>query len=604
MLQSETRVCQNCKNSFTIDASDFDFYEKIKVPPPTWCPECRRIRRMMWRNERTLYKREDAKTGKLIFSQFSPRAPVRIYDVDFWRSDEWDPSEYRKNYDFSCPFFEQFYNLLSSVPLISRFIVGNFINSDYCMNASYLKNCYLVFATTAAENTLYSVTATYCKDSMELYSCKECELCYNSIFCTKCSRSHFSFNCESCLDVWFSRDCIGCSYCFGCSNLRNKSYYIFNNPYSKEEYFKKIEEFDLGSSNAINELNRRSNQIWNLSPVKFLNGLHNVSVSGNYIFNSKNVFDSYRVWGGEDCKHCQDLVTPTSRDCQDFNSYGLNAELVYECCVVGTNVSGLKFCWLCDTNCTEIQYSILCNNSSNLFGCIGLRSKQYCILNKQYTKEEYERLVPKIIEHMNKMPYIDKKGRVYKYVEFFPPELSPFAYNETIAQEYFPLTKEEALKQGYSWKEPEERNVKPDIKTDELPDHIKDVKDSIIGKVIQCAHSKIKEDGTLEQGCNEQCTTAFKIIEPELQFYRRMNLPLPRLCPNCRHYQRLKQRNPLKLWHRKCMCGGRTSENGVYKNTIKHFHGNQPCPNEFETSYSPDRPEIVYCEKCYLAEVV
>ena len=94
------------------------------------------------------------------------------------------------------------------------------------------------------------------------------------------------------------------------------------------------------------------------------------------------------------------------------------------------------------------------------------------------------------------------------------------------------------------------------------------------------------------------------IIPQELEFYRKMNLPLPRLCPNCRHYQRIKQRNPLKLWHRKCMCGGRTSDSGIYKNTIEHFHGNNPCPNEFETTYNPNRSEIVYCEKCYLAEVV
>jgi hypothetical protein len=193
---------------------------------------------------------------------------------------------------------------------------------------------------------------------------------------------------------------------------------------------------------------------------------------------------------------------------------------------------------------------------------------------------------------------------VYKYGEFFPPELSPFCYNETIAQEYFPLTKKEALEQDYQWKEPEERNIKPDLKTNELPDHIKDVSDEIIGKIIQCQHAKIKEDGTLETTCNEQCTTAFKIIEPELAFYKRMNLPLPRLCPNCRHYQRLKQRNPLKLWHRKCQCNGDKSENGVYQNTIEHFHGKEPCPNEFETSYAPERKEIVYCEQCYLQEVV
>jgi len=183
---------------------------------------------------------------------------------------------------------------------------------------------------------------------------------------------------------------------------------------------------------------------------------------------------------------------------------------------------------------------------------------------------------------MNNLPYIDGQGRVYKYGEFFPLELSPFCYNETIAQEYFPLTKEEALKQGYKWKDREERNYQIDIKTKDIPNDIKDVNDDIIGKVIECEH----------QGkCNEQCTEAFKIIPAELQFYKRMNLPLPHLCPNCRHYQRLKQRNPLKLWHRQCMC-----------DKTNHLHKGK-CEVEFETSYSPDRSEIVYCEKCYQQEV-
>ncbi|MEY4731411.1 MAG: hypothetical protein RL681_357, partial [Candidatus Parcubacteria bacterium] len=245
----------------------------------------------------------------------------------------------------------------------------------------------------------------------------------------------------------------------------------------------------------------------------------------------------------------------------------------------------------------DIRYSINCHASSHLFACIGLRNKQYCILNKQYTKEEYEALVPKIIEHMNDMPYIDAKGGVYKYGEFFPPELSPFAYNETIAQEYFPLTKEEALKQGYRWRDPDTKQYVVTKKPESLPDHIKDVDDTILTDTVGCLHN-----GT----CNEQCTAAFRIIPEELQFYRRMNLPIPRLCPNCRHYERLKQRNPLKLWHRQCMCAGSTnsSQGGTtYQNTATHQHQGS-CTNEFETSYAPESTAIVYCEQCYNAEVV
>ena len=176
---------------------------------------------------------------------------------------------------------------------------------------------------------------------------------------------------------------------------------------------------------------------------------------------------------------------------------------------------------------------------------------------------------------MNKIPYRDKKGKIYKYGEFFPVESSPFAYNETLAQEYFPLTKEQIIKQGYRWYDKPKPEYKPTVKAKALPDNIKDVDNSILKEVIEC------QTGTVPDSC--QGSGAFRIIPSELKFYKKMNLPLPRFCPDCRHQERIKQRNPLKLWKRKCM--------------------NKPCPNTFQTTYAPDRKEIVYCEKCYLKEI-
>src|SRR3989338_3955733 len=134
-----------------------------------------------------------------------------------------------------------------------------------------------------------------------------------------------------------------------------------------------------------------------------------------------------------------------------------------------------------------MRYAAYCyNNNSNLFGCVSLRNQSYCILNKKYTKEEYEALLPKIIQHMKDMPYTDKKGRTYSYGDFYPTEIAQFDYNETSAQEFFPLTKEEAIAQGYSWKENKERNYKITIEPKSLPDNVKDAPDSITGGVIGC----------------------------------------------------------------------------------------------------------------------
>ena len=184
---------------------------------------------------------------------------------------------------------------------------------------------------------------------------------------------------------------------------------------------------------------------------------------------------------------------------------------------------------------------------------------------------------------------------MYKYGEFFPIEISPFAYNETIAGEMFPLDKKKVLELGFKWKEAEERQYVPTKKVNEISDQIQEVSDSVVNEVLECAH---------QGGCQDQCTSVFRIMPEELAFYRNLKIPLPRLCPSCRHYQRVKQRNPIRLWHRKCQCAGAASENQIYKNTAEHSHKETHCPNEFETSYAPDRPEIVYCEQCYQAEVV
>jgi CxxC-x17-CxxC domain-containing protein len=92
-------------------------------------------------------------------------------------------------------------------------------------------------------------------------------------------------------------------------------------------------------------------------------------------------------------------------------------------------------------------------------------------------------------------------------------------------------------------------------------------------EVIECDH---------KGKCNHQCTEAFKITPEEFKFYKTMDIPVPRSCPNCRHFARLAQRTPIKLFDRKCA----------------------KCGDEIKTSYAPNRQEIVYCKKCYNIEVI
>ena len=190
---------------------------------------------------------------------------------------------------------------------------------------------------------------------------------------------------------------------------------------------------------------------------------------------------------------------------------------------------------------------------------------------------------------MNDMPYVDAKGRVYKYGEFLPPEMSPFGFNATQGQEYFPLTKEAASAQGFNWQDKEKKSYGVTKQTTDLPDSIGQIGDTIVEEVIQCEHH---EKGLHPWDCDSNCATAFKITLEELAFYRKMNLPLPRCCFHCRHFERIAWRNKPTLYARTCMCE-KTNHNHAAK-----------CPVEFETTYAPERKEIIYCEQCYQQEIV
>ena len=563
--KSENRICQNCRGNFVIEPDDFNFYEKIQVPPPTFCPECRFQRRLIWRNDWHLFKKTDVLTGEKIFSIFPEESPVKIYDKDYWMSDAWDALEYGQEFNFSRPFFEQFKELLHKVPLPSHSMY-NIVNCSYCANADNIKGCYMVIAASYTEDSAYLIWDQSSRQCFDSHMTNRCELGYGNVNTVMCYKTFFSVDCESCQEMILCKDCVGCNSCIASIGLRNKSYCIFNQEFSREEYMKKIKELNFGSEKKFQELKQKAYEHWLKFPQKFMHGRQNVSVSGDYIYESKSAKDCYRIRGVENSKFIQNILIGPVKDCYDYTNWGDNAELLYETMMTGDGASNVKFSVWTYPNVKNLTYSVFCTNScSDLFGCISLRKKQYCILNKQYTKEEYEILVPKIIEYMK---------TTGEYGEFFPASLSPFSYQVSQAYEFFPMEEWDVKEKGFSWYSIEKQNYEFTLNSKDIPDNISEIDKSITKEVIACAH---------EGKCKHECTGAFRVIDSELEFLKKMNLPLPRLCPNCRHYQRLKQRNPLKLWHRKCM--------------------KEDCENEFETSYAPDRLEIIYCEKCYQQEV-
>lgn len=560
----ETKACQNCKNKFTIEPDDFAFYETIHVPPPTWCPKCRVIRRMAWAGYRFLYKRTCDLTKEQVLTIVHPNSPLKIYRQDIWWSDRWDPKSYGQDYDFNRSFFEQFYDLFKKVPMPSLFTEqSTMINSEYCNAAAELRNCYLCFKSDYAENSAYLNTITNLKECFDVAFSYYSELSYNSVNLTKCYQTFDSRDCSDSHDIYFSENLLGCSHCIGCVNLRNKKYHVFNQPYTKEEYEKIFNEFDLGSYIKRKDFEKRAQSEMLKFPRKEYHGWKNTDISGDYIVNSKNVKETFFSSNCENVKFSQLLKAGPAANCYDYTMFALNAEWIYESCWVGLQVNNVKFSDWCYKD-HDIEYCFGCHGAGNLFGCVGIRNSEYCILNKQYSKNEYEELVGKIKDQMNSMPYTDKKGRVYKYGEYLPPEFSPWPYNETTGIEWFNLTKEDAEEQGYWWQEPDKREFQ--AATTEIPDHIKDVSNEILKAILKCS----------------SCGRNYQIIEKELNFYQKYQIPIPRECPLCRDFRRIRSLNPMELHDRQCA----------------------KCQKNIKTSYAPNRPEIVYCETCYQNEVI
>ena len=582
----EERTCQNCKSEFVIEAEDFKFYKKIDVPPPTFCPECRRQRRLSWRNDFYFYSRKCDLCKKPIISLYSSDKPFPVFCGKCWWSDKWDPLAYGMNYDFSRPFFEQFDDLQRKVPALAL-INDNGIasqNCEYTQDFAFGKNCYLTIIAWKVEDCLYGyyiVDARDIADSMNVDS--NSQLLYEAINAHGSYNSRFIYNSSSLLNCAFCYDCRDSSDCFLSIGLRHKRYYIKNKPYTKNEYQKILASYNLNTYSGVERAKKEFMPLLLGLPHRFANIQNSVDCKGDDLYNCKNTL-GFNVRKAQDCKYFEAGDGP--KDSYDMSTGGEH-EQCYEGLTPDHSYQGLFtiFSW----KNSQVAYVKDCHSSSNLFGCISLKKGKYTILNRAYAKEEYIKLKEKIINQMNNHPYKDRKGNVYRYGEFFPSELSPFGYNETIAGDYYPIEKAQAIKKGFKWQDNLQITLgKETLKENEIPDDINDVTADIINQILSC----------------NECKRNYRIVPQEFSFYKRMQIPLPRKCFYCRHRARLVIRNPYALWHRRCQCAGVHSENTIYKNTAIHFHNETHCPNEFETTYAPERKEIVYCDKCYQAEIV
>lgn len=552
--------CELCKGSFEIEKAYIELAsrlapvfdgKKYEFLLPKFCPTCRQRERVAFRNENTLYKRKCDLTGEHVVALYPADSPYKVYSQEAFWSDKWNAKDYGRDFDFSHTFFDQFKDLMLAVPRLS-IVNKQSENSDYCNYSFANKNCYLLFGSHYEEDCLYGGYSTKNKNCMDYFWLYQCELCYESAFSNNCYKCAFIERSEQCNDCYFCYDLKGCKNCLFSYGLRNKQYSIFNESKSKEEYEAYFAKLKMSSHVQLEKLKegwekfRRENVIY-----KAVYQVNCQNCEGTNHQNSKNLKHCFACSDCEDCIYGSQMdATVSSLDCSQMGYDP--CELCYN--VIGHNGAFHSIC--CDScwHSSDIYYCNLCFSSKNCFGCIGMRQNEYCILNKQYTKDEFEKMAAKIAQHMIKTG---------EWGKFFTSELRPFAYNESVANDFFPMTKEEVKSIGFAWKDDIDHfeEAPSDYK---ISDSIEDVDDDILSKVLTCDVSG----------------RPYKIVKQELNFYRKMNLPVPKVAPKERLTCRFKFKAQHVLFERKC----------------------SNCGLDLKTVFDEKFAKKIYCDKCYLSQ--
>ena len=548
------RACRFSGKQFYVRPEDVEFCQAMKTPLPTLAPYERYRLRFSYSNSYNLFKVKSALTGQEIISEFPPNTPYKVYEHQTWYSDDgWDRFAFGMSYDPAAAFFELYKKFALQVPRPSLRLDKTSVNSDYSHASSYLKNCYLVFDSSQAQDCAFGIGFLYsrdCLDGCAVFNSQECYDCFEAQHLYRCRHTEYA---ENCLNGTFLFDCRDCIACFMCSNQRHKKYMFRNQQLSKSDYEKKMSQINLGDRTVVARLYQ---EFYKMKKSAFHKENHNeksVNCRGDYIKNSKNCWECFYQVGCENVSYAFGSVD--LKDSFDVEG-GIGSARIRES-YGGQNNHNIKFS-LRNMESHDLEYCDQCENCHDCFACIGLKNKSFCIFNVQYSEDEYWRRVDELKTAML------ARG---EYGEFFPPWLAFVPYNISSAMSFEGFDDiENARKYGY----PIETVPPPvvdagseTIKSDDLPADIKDVDDSILQKVIR----------------DEKNGKVYRITRMELDFYRRYGIPLP-----TEHYTirlaRLRKKIGLvvaRYFQRAC----------------------DKCRQEIESTHDPALGETVFCEQCY-----
>lgn len=287
-------------------------------------------------------------------------------------------------------FVQEFQKLLLASPRYNlKHVMAE--NCDYADTAVKSKNCYYSFGVFYCEDVYYSRYSRKCTDCNGVTFCVGCQLCTECMACLNCYQCAYCQNCQGCTDCKFSIDCFGCSDCFGCVGLYQKKYCIFNEQLIKEVYLKRLAQINLVNPSHLKFIEQEVENLRKTEPELSLHQLLTEDCIGENITESKNCYQCYDTFASEDCFYT--IEANANKDCCDL-TVCFETELSYSC-VQSPLCYNCNFLYQVD-NSSNSEFCAYSRRLKNCFGCVYLEDKEYYILNKQYSPEDYATEVDRI----------------------------------------------------------------------------------------------------------------------------------------------------------------------------------------------------------------
>ncbi|MBI5621932.1 hypothetical protein HY933_03665 [Candidatus Falkowbacteria bacterium] len=558
-------TCKQCNQPFILGQIGTDILRRLDVPEPSVCDVCAVRQLMAFRNERTFYSSQCQKCSKTILSMYPPDTALSVYCRDCWWGDTWDGTQFGRVYRGPETFFQELAELQKVVPR-EGLVNLNSPDCDYCNHVRDCKSCYMCsLLSDQCEECYYCYWIVTVKDSAACYYGRNNQRCY---FCVATIQSYgcsYVLECENCLDCHYSFDLRGCKNCMFSSNLRNQQYVFENQQLTKTEYETRAAAVNRGSWQQSRDSVQRWHQLIDQAVKAYSYQSKCENSTGDNIQSSVNTQLAYNSFEDENAYNAASVICAKNI----FNGFAVGSQPTEWASNIAVVKGGTQI-----VSCFNTAYSsdiYFCENlisCMDCIGCIGLHKKKYCILNTQYEEEEYKKIKAELLG------YLRQSGALS---EFFPKSFSPFAYNETAAQDFYPLTKEQAVQLDYTWKDELPGTFGHEtLPADGVPDRIAEVNDDILRQTLACIH----------------CGRNFKLIKQELTLYRSLGVPIPRECFNCTLRQRLDLMGERDLRERQCDCTRAEHQQ----------HQGKTCQNKFLTKYTA-KDKKVYCEECYQKEI-